>query len=40
MSVSDFELAKLETEAREKEIGLWSRTNPVAPWDWRKSKYY
>lgn len=35
---NDSELAKLETEAREKKIGLWSQANPVAPWDWRKSK--
>jgi micrococcal nuclease len=32
---NDSELAKLETEAREKKIGLWSQANTVAPWDWR-----
>lgn len=32
----DEELAKLETEAREKRVGLWSAKDPVAPWDFRK----
>lgn len=35
---NDSELAKLETEARVNKIGLWSQANPVAPWDWRRSK--
>ena len=34
----DQELAKLETEAREKKIGLWSLPNPTAPWDFRHNK--
>jgi micrococcal nuclease len=34
----DQELAKLETEAREKKIGLWSQPNPTAPWDFRHNK--
>lgn len=34
----DQELARLEIEAREKKIGLWSETNPIAPWDWRHKK--
>ena len=32
----DEELAKLEQEARQKKIGLWSLANPVAPWDFRR----
>lgn len=32
------EYAQLETEARNKKIGLWSEPNPIAPWDWRKPK--
>jgi endonuclease YncB( thermonuclease family) len=35
---NDSKLAKLETESRGKKIGLWSQDNPIAPWDWRKSK--
>jgi len=34
----DQELAKLETEAREKKMGLWSQPNPTAPWDFRHNK--
>jgi endonuclease YncB( thermonuclease family) len=34
----DQELAKLETEAREKRVGLWSMKDPVAPWDFRHKK--
>lgn len=30
------ELAKLETEARNKKVGLWSMNDPIAPWDFRK----
>jgi micrococcal nuclease len=32
----DTELAKLEAKAKEAKIGLWTKENPVAPWDWRK----
>ena len=28
-------LARLENEAREKKVGIWSLPNPVAPWDFR-----
>lgn len=34
----DQELARLETEAREKKIGLWSQPNPTPPWDFRHNK--
>jgi micrococcal nuclease len=34
----DHELAKLETVAREKKVGLWSQPNPMAPWDFRHKK--
>ena len=30
------EYAELEINARNKQIGIWSETNPTAPWDWRK----
>ena len=30
-------LAKLEIDAKEKRICLWSQPNPVPPWEWRKS---
>lgn len=30
------EYAKLEIDARNKQIGLWSEPNPTAPWEWRK----
>jgi endonuclease YncB( thermonuclease family) len=32
----DEELARLETQARLKKIGIWSETNPLAPWDFRR----
>lgn len=35
---SDLELAKLEMEARNKKIGLWSDSLVIAPWDWRKKQ--
>ena len=31
----DADLARLESEARAARIGLWSRPNPVPPWNWR-----
>jgi len=34
----DPDLATLENTARSNKIGLWSHTNPTAPWDWRASK--
>lgn len=30
--------ARLETEARNSKIGLWSDANPVPPWEYRKNK--
>lgn len=33
------ELAAAEQLARKNIIGLWSETNAVAPWEWRKRKY-
>jgi endonuclease YncB( thermonuclease family) len=33
---TDPELAKLEAEAREKKIGLWQQSNPIAPWEFRR----
>lgn len=30
------EYAQLEIEARNKNIGIWSDSNPIAPWSWRK----
>ncbi len=32
------EYSQLETKARNNRIGLWSESNPTAPWDWRKFK--
>lgn len=32
----DPELAKLEEQAKSAKIGLWSQSNPVAPWDFRR----
>ena len=32
----DEELAKLEQEAKNKKIGLWSQPNPVALWEFRR----
>lgn len=32
------EYAQLEIEAKNDKIGIWSESNPVAPWNWRKSK--
>lgn len=30
------EYAKLEIDAKNKQIGIWGEPNPTAPWDWRK----
>ncbi len=30
--------ADLEIAARKKKVGLWRDKDPVAPWEWRKSK--
>lgn len=35
---TDDTYAQLEIEARDEHVGIWSDPNPVAPWDWRKSK--
>lgn len=35
---SSTEYAKLEIEARNKKIGIWSISNAIAPWIWRKNK--
>ena len=35
---SDATLARLEREARAARRGLWSMSNPVAPWEHRKKK--
>jgi len=32
----DDALAKLETEARKAERGLWADADPIPPWEWRK----
>jgi endonuclease YncB( thermonuclease family) len=32
----DVELARLQSEARAAERGLWAEDDPIAPWDWRK----
>jgi endonuclease YncB( thermonuclease family) len=34
----DTELANLEIQARKSRRGLWSETNPIAPWDFRKQQ--
>lgn len=30
--------AKLEIEARNRKIGIWSDPQPIAPWEWRKGR--
>lgn len=34
----DEELAELEATARKNKVGLWSESNPIAPWDFRRKK--
>jgi endonuclease YncB( thermonuclease family) len=34
----DKELAALEEEAKKQKKGLWIEENPIAPWDYKKSK--
>lgn len=34
----DRQLLYYETEARLEHLGLWAERNPVAPWDWRRSR--
>jgi len=31
-------LEQLETDAREKQMGLWDDAQPIPPWEWRKAK--
>lgn len=35
---SDSSLGELERQARNKRIGLWQEPNPMAPWEWRRTK--
>jgi len=35
---NDASLDDLQTNAREKKLGLWAEANPVAPWEFRKTK--
>jgi micrococcal nuclease len=34
------DLAQLETEARKAKRGIWSRPNPIPPWDYRKIQHH
>ena len=34
----DKALYELEAKAREKELGLWLKENPIPPWEWRRGK--
>ncbi len=33
-----YALNRIEQWARSKKVGLWSKTNPIPPWEWRKKK--
>ena len=35
---NDTRLQRLEEQARRTERGLWSRSDPVAPWNWRRGE--
>ena len=35
---NDDRLATIEANARKQRKGLWSDSEPVPPWDWRKGK--
>ncbi len=32
----DEQLAELEDQAKQTQVGLWRDTNPLPPWEWRK----
>ena len=34
---TDKNYSELELQARQNRIGLWAESDPIAPWDWRKS---
>ena len=34
----DAELLELETQAKEKGLGLWADPNPISPWEWRRGR--
>jgi micrococcal nuclease len=34
----DRELERLEAEARKAKRGLWADSNPIPPWEWRRSQ--
>lgn len=36
--VTDRSLYQLQDAARHNGIGLWADTNPIPPWEWRKSR--
>ena len=34
----DAELLRLESEAKQKGLGLWAEPNPIPPWEWRRGR--
>ncbi len=34
----DAELLELETQAKEKGLGLWADPNSISPWEWRRGR--
>lgn len=36
---SETELGNLEQNARQNGIGIWSKPNPIPPWEFRRSKH-